>query len=98
MRVIAVLRCWGRDYTASASKAVRSLITNVGPSSRIKRFLLKRVISRVTVSREAPILIAISSCVIGVGLPPLAGSSSARTCDSKSRANLPADERVRAKS
>ena len=98
MRVNTVLRRWGKAYTARDSKAVRSLMTNIGPSSRIKRFLLNRLISRVTVSREAPILIAISSCVIGVGLQPASRSSSSRTWDSKSLANLPADERVSTRS
>ena len=86
-------------YTARASKAVRFLITNIGPSRRIKRFLLIVLMSRVTVSREAPIRIAISSCVMGVGLQSMSGSSpNCTVCESNSLANLPADDRVSTRS
>lgn len=92
---IAALRRWGRAYTARASKADRSLMTSMGPSRRIKRFLRNLVRSRVTVSREAPIRIAISSWVIGVGLQLVSVSSPSRTaCESNNRASLPAKERV----
>jgi hypothetical protein len=83
----------GESYTAKASKAVRSLITSIGPSRRINRFLRSLLRSRVTVSREAPMRIAISSWVIGVGLQPASGSSPSRTaCESNSRASLPAED------
>lgn len=40
---------WGNAYTARASKAGRSLMTSIGPSRRINRFLRKVLSSRVTV-------------------------------------------------
>ena len=54
---------WGEGYTAIASRAVRSRITSLGPSRLINCFFLRSRNRRVTVSREAPIRIAISSWI-----------------------------------
>ena len=54
----------GGNYTASAFNAVRFRMINFGPSNRISCFCLSLVKSRVTVSRDAPILSAISSWVM----------------------------------
>ena len=51
------------DYAAMASKAVLLRITKVEPSRRISSFFFKSLRSRVTVSRDDPIICAISSWV-----------------------------------
>ena len=51
----------GEDYEAKASSAIRFRITSVDPSSRINCFFFKSLNNRVTVSRDAPIICAISS-------------------------------------
>jgi hypothetical protein len=48
-------------YDAIASSAMRLRITSVEPSSRINCFLFNSVMTRVTVSRDDPIICAISS-------------------------------------
>jgi hypothetical protein len=55
--------CCRRDQETIASRAVRLRITRVEPSKRISCFFLRSLNSRVTVSRDAPIICALSSCV-----------------------------------
>ena len=49
------------NYAASASNAVRFRMTRVEPSRRMNSFFFRSLSKRVTVSREAPIICAISS-------------------------------------
>ena len=82
----------GGNYTASAFNAVRFRMINFGPSNRISCFCLSLVKSRVTVSRDAPILSAISSWVMSM-VAEDSSSSAPVACDSNNLANLPDDER-----
>ena len=82
-----------------ASKAMRFRITSVDPSSRINCFFLKSLNRRVTVSLDAPIICAISSCV----RPELTRISlvlfaEGGVQESSNFANFPADERARIRS
>ena len=82
------------------SKAVRFRITSVDPSSRINYFFLKSLNRRVTVSLDAPIICAISSCV----RPELTRISfvllfvDGGVHESNNFASFPADERARIRS
>jgi hypothetical protein len=85
-------------YAASASKAIRLQITNVEPSRRIISFFLSSLNRRVTVSRDEPIICAISSCVrldlIRISLVPPPSLSRPLPHESRRRANFPAEERA----
>src|SRR5277367_6063878 len=87
-------------YAAIVSSAPRLRITRIEPSSRISSFFLRSLKRRVTVSRDAPIICAISSCVtperIRTSLGPFASWPGVQ--DRSSRASLPADERAKIKS
>jgi len=78
---------------------MRFRITSVDPSSRINCFFLKSLNRRVTVSLDAPIICAISSCV----RPELTRISFVLFADggvheSNNFASFPAEERARIKS
>jgi two-component system response regulator LytT len=89
----------GEDQAASASIAVRLRITRVAPSMRINCFFLSSLKSRVTVSRDAPILWAISSWVMA---PTRRTSAVTGKCggvqESSSFASFPAEERASTRS
>src|SRR5438132_1815016 len=88
-----------RSQAASASKAIRLRITKVEPSSLMSSFFRSSLNSRVTVSRDEPIICAISSCVrlerILISRDPF---SRPTVHESNNRANLPAEERARTNS
>ena len=85
-------------YEAKASSAVRFRITNVDPSSRINCFFFRSLNNRVTVSRDAPIICAISSCVsperTRISFNPFVAGG---VQDNSNVASLPADDRARIK-
>lgn len=88
-------------YAAKASSAMRLRMTSVEPSNRISSFFLSSPSKRVTVSRDEPIICAISSCVrldrIRISVGSLAFSAPG-VQDSSNRASLPAEERASTKS
>src|SRR5579864_3442186 len=89
-----------RHYAASASSAVRLRITRVDPSKRMNSFFLRSLSSRVTVSRDEPIICAISSWVRLARMRISGGSNFSRigVHESSSLASLPAEERVSTRS
>jgi len=96
----AVYRGCIRHYAASASNAVRLRITSVDPSKRMNSFFLRSLSKRVTVSRDEPIICAISSWVRLARTRISGGSNCSRigVHDSSNLASLPAEERASTKS
>jgi len=88
-----------RTQDTKASSAVRLRMTSVEPSSRISCFFLRSLSKRLTVSRDAPVICAISSWVspdrtrISSVLFPEGGVH-----ESSSFASFPAEEPARIKS
>ena len=69
-------------------------ITSMDPSSRMNCFFFRSLNSRVTVSREEPIICAISSCVSPEEMRTSFPFSRMGIQESSNYANLPADERA----
>ena len=69
-------------------------ITSVSPSSRIKSFRFMTLNKRVTVSREDPIIWAISSCVNSVGTRSSRLRGSSETQESSRRASFSVELRA----
>ena len=84
-----------RHYAASASNAVRLRITRVDPSKRISSFFLRSLNNRVTVSRDEPIICAISSWVRLDRMRISGGSNCSRigVHERSNLASLPAEDR-----
>jgi hypothetical protein len=77
---------------------MRFRITRVEPSNRISCFFRKSLSSRVTVSRDAPIICAISSCVSPLLTRTSFPFTEGGVHESNSFASFPAEERARIRS
>lgn len=84
----------GSSQAAIACSAIRLGITSVPLSRRIKSFRFISLNNRVTVSRDEPIICAISSCVNSVGTRSSRLRGSSETQESSNRASFSVELRA----